>query len=55
MTEKLRLETPQDVRIREVIEVRSLRGKGEVGDCIRIVMQYYGRDGELLAEKDSGA
>ena len=52
---ELTLETPQVIRIREVIEVEALRGKGIVGDCIRIVTQYYSREGNLLAENDPGA
>lgn len=53
--DKLTLETPRSVRIREVIEVEAVRGKGIVGDCIRVVVQYYSRDGKLLAERDPGA
>ena len=52
MTEGLILTTPRSVKIREVIEVEAVRGKGTEDERIRVVTQYYSRDGELLAEND---
>lgn len=48
----IRMQTPQSVRIIEVIEVRAARGAGTDADEVRIVKQYWSRDGDLLAEND---
>lgn len=41
------------VRIIEVVETTlTRRGKGVENDPVRIITQYWSRDGELLAEKD---
>ncbi len=39
-------------RVIEVIETDICRGKGTKEDRCRRVMQYWSRDGELLAERD---
>lgn len=40
------------VRIRQVIEVQAVRGKGTNADPCRVILQYWSLDGELLAEND---
>jgi hypothetical protein len=37
----------------EVIETVSLKGEGVEGDPVRHVIQYWSKDGVLLAENDS--
>jgi hypothetical protein len=37
----------------EVIETVSLRGNGSKSEPIREVTQYWSKDGQLLAEKDT--
>lgn len=49
----LRLQTPREVKVIEVIRVESVRGAGEEADPIRPVYQYYSLDGNLLAEWDT--
>lgn len=48
----LQLRTPISVRIREVIEVMATRGAGVPGNPVRLVTQFWSRDGQLLAERD---
>ena len=45
-------ETPSRVRVRKVIEVVALRGKGTKDDPARTVQQYYDLKGRLLAERE---
>lgn len=45
-------ETPRNVKVVRVIEVRSLRGGGSEEDPVREVVQYWSFDGVMLAEKD---
>ena len=40
-------------RLIEVIEVEEKRGKGTKSDPTRIVLQYWSKDGVLLAENDT--
>jgi hypothetical protein len=44
-------ETPRQVKMMEVIEVRAIRGNG-IDVPVRIVVQYWSKEGKLLAEKD---
>lgn len=44
-------ETTRSARIIEVIETVSIRGNG-VDTVLREVIQYWNKDGVLLAEKD---
>jgi hypothetical protein len=46
-------DTPKKVSLVEVIEVVSFRGNG-VDSVYRPVVQYYSKDGKLLAERDDG-
>lgn len=39
-------------RVIQVIETRSIRGRGTEGDMCREVIQYWDFDGNLLAEND---
>ncbi len=49
----LRLSTPQSVELVEVIRVVAPRGAGVEGDPIRLVVQYWDKDGMMLSEFDS--
>ncbi|WP_323081566.1 hypothetical protein [Limosilactobacillus reuteri] len=51
--EELSLKTPSKAELIEVIHTVATRGKGVHGDPIRNVDQYWSKDGELLAEKDT--
>lgn len=51
----VRLETPREVDVVQVIRVVAARGRGVAGDPIREVTQYWSDDGELLAEHDPNA
>ena len=42
---------PKSVKVIEVIEVIAYRGNGE-DTIFREVIQYWSKDGKLLAEKD---
>jgi hypothetical protein len=44
-----------EAQLIEVIEVRYVRGHGVAGDPVRLVIAYYSKDGELLAEHDDWA
>lgn len=44
-----RLTGVNDVKVIEVIEVKSLAGRGEEGNPMYEVTEYYSLDGELLA------
>ena len=39
-------------RVIQVIETRSIRGRGTADDVNREVIQYWSFDGELLAERE---
>jgi hypothetical protein len=39
-------------KIIQVIETKSMRGTGTSNDPVRIVTQYWNKEGELLAEND---
>jgi hypothetical protein len=41
-----------NAKLIEVIEVHTSKGKGVEGDPFRLLIQYWSKDGELLAEKD---
>lgn len=51
MTKSLEPETARRAKIIEVIETVSTRGNG-VDTVFREVIQYWSKDGKLLAEKD---
>lgn len=48
-------EVVRSVLLREVIEVKFVRGAGVKPDPIRVVTAYYDRDGNKLAEQDPTA
>lgn len=48
----IKKETPRSVELIEVIHIEAARGKGTDTDPVRIVHQYWSKDGFLLAEKD---
>lgn len=52
-TDSVRSRGTDSARVVEVIETTSLRGSGTQGDPYRSVVQYWSRDGELLAERDT--
>jgi len=52
MKPELELETPRKVELLEVIHIEAVRGKGTPENPVRIVHQYWSKDGNLLAEKD---
>lgn len=50
---EIQMKTPQLVELVEVIHVEAARGSGTEKDPVRIVHQYWSKDGVLLAENDS--
>lgn len=42
----------ESAKVIQVIETRSVRGKGNIDDPCRLVIQYWSLNGELIAEKD---
>ncbi|WP_373804517.1 hypothetical protein [Jeotgalibaca porci] len=52
MKSELELETPRKVELLEVIHTEAVRGKGTSENPVRVVHQYWSKDGELLAESD---
>ena len=52
MKPELELETPRKVELLEVIHTEAVRGKGTNENPVRVVHQYWDKDGNLLAEKD---
>ena len=52
MKPDIQMKTPQLVELVEVIHVEAARGKGTVDDPVRIVHQYWSKEGQLLSEKD---
>lgn len=52
MAESVRPRGTDMARVIQVIETRSLKGKGTENDKCREVMQYWNFDGKLLAEYD---
>ena len=44
--------TPSSARMVQVIEIQAARGKGTEGDPVRLVYQYWSKEGVLLAEND---
>lgn len=52
MKSDIKMKTPQLVEIVEVIHVEATRGNGTEENPVRIVHQYWSKDGQLLAEKD---
>lgn len=51
-SEGLRQETTRLAELIEVIHTESTRGYGKEGDPIRVVDQYWNKEGILLAEHD---
>ena len=49
---KPELETPRKVELLEVIHTVALRGSGTSENPVRVVHQYWDKEGNLLAEKD---
>lgn len=47
-----RLDGPNSVKVISVIEVKAKRGFGIKGDPVREITQYWGTDGNFLAERD---
>ena len=52
MKPELELETPRKVELIEVIHTVALRGSGTEKNPVRVVHQYWDKEGNLLAEKD---
>ena len=52
MKPELELETPRKVELLEVIHTEAVRGKGTNENPVRVVHQYWDKEGNLLAEKD---
>ncbi|MFQ6578627.1 MULTISPECIES: hypothetical protein [Enterococcus] len=52
MKPEIQMKTPQLVELVEVIHVETTRGKGTEDDPVRIVHQYWSKEGKLLAEQD---
>lgn len=53
MQPDIQMKTPQLVELVEVIHVVATRGKGTKEDPVRLVNQYWSKEGTLLAE-DNG-
>lgn len=53
MKPEIKMKTPQLVELVEVIHVEATRGKGTKDDPVRIVHQYWSKEGNLLAEQDA--
>lgn len=43
---------PEKAELVEIIHVIKKRGKGTSDDIVRLVDQYWSKDGKLLAEND---
>jgi hypothetical protein len=41
-----------NAKLIEVIQVHTTIGKGIEGDPVRLLIQYWSKDGELLVERD---
>ena len=54
MAQHKRLSNVDQVRIINVIEVRSIIGKGTIDDIVHAIYEYYSLDGVLLARTKSG-
>lgn len=52
MKSEITLETPRSVELIEVIHTTATRGKGTNENPVRLVHQYWDKEGNLLAEKD---
>lgn len=52
MNKKIKKETPRVVELVEVIHVEAVRGQGTEEDPVRVVQQYWSKEGTLLAERD---
>ncbi|EOI00696.1 hypothetical protein UAY_01799 [Enterococcus moraviensis ATCC BAA-383] len=52
MNPKIEMKTPQLVEQVEVIHVEAVRGNGTEENPVRIVHQYWSKEGMLLAEND---
>lgn len=52
-TKDIELRTPSLVEMIEVIHTQAARGAGTKENPVRIVEQYWSKDGRLLAEYDS--
>ena len=48
----VRPRTPDSVKVIKVVEVRAARGAGADSDPVRIVVQIWSFEGDLLAEFD---
>lgn len=49
---KIELKTPRRAELIEVIHTEATRGDGTEENPVRIVHQYWSKNGDLLAEKD---
>ena len=43
----------ESARVIQMIETKSTRGKGTSADPVRVVIQYWDFEGNLICEKDS--
>ena len=50
--EFVRLTAVNEAKVREVIEIKSIIGKGTKESPVHEVLEYYSLDGELLARRD---
>lgn len=49
----VRQKGPNSVKVRQIIEVKVMKGLGIKGDPLREVIQYWDFDGTFLAEKET--
>lgn len=52
MKPEIEMKTPQLVEQIEVIHVEATRGNGTKENPVRVVHQYWSKDGQLLSEND---
>ena len=50
MDTKIKTESPQQVKLVEVIQVITSKGSGTKDDPVRKIIQYWSKEGTLLAE-----
>lgn len=52
MKTNIEMRTPEKVEMIEVIHTEATRGEGTNENPVRVVHQYWDKDGKLLAEND---
>lgn len=53
MSDFERLSNVDEARVIEVVEVKSIVGEGIDGSPIRQITEYFSKEGELLARRDT--